>query len=158
MLIWTLICVDTYEQPDYWGEKVTFVFLLLAGGELMGVVESDAAPDEVTVHNLHTACILIYLSIHQYANKAHLSVCIREHVATCSYKLNDCLHFIILRANWMTKNFTRQVLWSQHRTTHNISTTRHNMSHNCIQNSMTWIWPPNQPANRQVFYFFWQAN
>ena len=121
------------------------MFLLLAGGELMGVVESDAAPDEVTVHNLHTAYLhiylstylLIYLSIHQYANKAHLGVCIREHVATCSYKLNDCLHFIILRANWMTKNFTRQVLWSQHRTTHNINTTRHNMSHNNIQNGMT---------------------
>ena len=131
------------------------MFLLLAGGELMGVVESDAAPDEVTVHNLHTACILIYLSIHQYANKAHLSVCIREHVATCSYKLNDCLHFIILRANWMTKNFTRQVLWSQHRTTHNINTTRHNMSHNNIQNgimnNMNFDNQTNRPISKKIF-------
>ena len=42
------------------------MFLLLAGGELMGVVESDAAPDEVTVHNLHTAYLLIYLSTYLY--------------------------------------------------------------------------------------------
>ena len=42
------------------------MFLLLAGGELMGVVERDAAPDEVTVHNLHTVYLHIYLSTYLY--------------------------------------------------------------------------------------------
>ena len=44
------------------------MFLLLAGGELMGVVESDATPDEVTVHNLHTAYLHIYISTYLHTS------------------------------------------------------------------------------------------
>ena len=59
---------------------------------LVGVVESQPSPGDVTVDNL--------------------TVVLSVHVPMFPYQLDDCLQFSITGANWMTKNFPHQVLLS----------------------------------------------
>ena len=49
----TLIANSAHLLPYYRGEKVSFMFFLLAVTELMSIVESQTAPYEVAVHSLH---------------------------------------------------------------------------------------------------------